>query len=192
MICDECETVAHCMKNGCVPKTTKKDEALKLALEALETERDNYQDWDKEDGAPEYIYEAITALREALAEQPAQRCPLCNYQHGHAIGCKNNPVDIALNKMAENARELGLDYKPAQQEPVAWKHDCAALLTNDVELWIDHCPHCGKPRTSPPAQRTWVGLEKSDMPDGADPLFDDPKFIAGMVYAANKLMEKNT
>lgn len=51
-------------------------------------------------------------------EQPAQRCPLCNYQHGHAIGCKNNPVDIALNKMAENARELGLDYEqPAQQEP---------------------------------------------------------------------------
>jgi len=46
-------------------------EAMKLALEALETERDNYQDWDKEDGAPEYIHEAITALREALAEQPA-------------------------------------------------------------------------------------------------------------------------
>jgi hypothetical protein len=40
-------------------------------------------------------------------------------------------------------------------------------------------------------QRTWFGLEKSDMPDGADPLFDDPKFIAGMVYAANKLKEKN-
>ena len=43
-------------------------------------------------------------------------------------------------------------------EPVAWKHDCAALLANDVELWIDACPHCGKPRmhatqaahTSPP------------------------------------------
>jgi hypothetical protein len=34
-------------------------------------------------------------------------------------------------------------------EPVAWKHDCAALLMNDVELWIDQCPHCGKPRTSP-------------------------------------------
>ena len=25
----------------------------------------------------------------------------------------------ALDKMAENARELGLDYEPAQQEPVA-------------------------------------------------------------------------
>ena len=111
MICDECETVAHCSKHGCIPKHQ------------------------------------------------------------------------ALDKMAENARELGLDYEqykdaievsvifhegqrmfavpkqPAQQqEPVAWKHDCAALLTNDVELWIDQCPHCGKPRTSPPAQRTWVGL----------------------------------
>ena len=40
--------------------------------------------------------------------------------------------------------------QPAQAaEPVAWKHDCAALLTNDVELWIDACPHCGKPRNAP-------------------------------------------
>ena len=34
----------------------------------------------------------------------------------------------------------------AGSEPVAWKHDCAALLANDVELWIDACPHCGRPR----------------------------------------------
>lgn len=54
------------------------------------------------------VYEFLTAA----LEQPAQRCPLCNYQHGHAIGCKNNPVDIALDKMAENAREIGLDYEP--------------------------------------------------------------------------------
>ena len=47
---------------------TKQTEALKLALDALEAERVNYQDWDKEDGAPEYIHEAITALQEALAE----------------------------------------------------------------------------------------------------------------------------
>lgn len=24
------------------------------------------------------------------------RCPLCRYEHGHAIGCKNNPVDKAI------------------------------------------------------------------------------------------------
>jgi hypothetical protein len=37
-----------------------------------------------------------------------------------------------------------------------------------------------------------VGLEKKDMPDGEDPMYDHPFFIAGMVYAANKLKEKNT
>lgn len=38
------------------------------------------------------------------------------------------------------------------QKSVAWKHDCAALLTTVVP-WIDACPHCGKPRT-PPADVT--------------------------------------
>ena len=28
MICDECETVAHCMKNGCVPKTNVQQEPV--------------------------------------------------------------------------------------------------------------------------------------------------------------------
>jgi hypothetical protein len=41
-------------------------------------------------------------------------------------------------------------------------------------------------------KRSWVGLEKTDMPDGEDPMYDHPFFIAGMVWAANKLKEKNT
>ena len=55
------------------------------------------------------------------------------------------------------------EWQPAQQEPVAWKHDCAALLTNNVELWIDRCPHCGKPCTSPPASKPWAGLTDEDI-----------------------------
>ena len=57
---------------------TTKDEALKLALEALE----NLQGLctDAEDGWVEAVTiwtpEAITAIREALAEQPAQRKPV--------------------------------------------------------------------------------------------------------------------
>ena len=47
---------------------------------------------------------------------------------------------------------------------VAWKHDCSALLTNDVELWINACPHCGKPRT--PTQPTQAQA-------GAVPLTDE-------------------
>ncbi len=50
----------------------------------------------------------------------------------------------------------------AQQEPVAWRHDCAALCTNDVELWIDHCPHCGKPSASAPPRREWQGLTQEE------------------------------
>ena len=64
----------------------------------------------------------------------------------------------ALDKKAENARALGLDYEPAQQEPVAWT---ATRLWNRRELWT--CPadierDLADGDTSPPAQRTWVGL----------------------------------
>jgi hypothetical protein len=37
----------------------------------------------------------------------------------------------------------------------------------------------------------WAGLEKDDMPDGADPMYDHDFFIKGMVWANNKLLEKN-
>ena len=46
---------------------------------------------------------------------------------------------------AQGFRDGAASVSPVS-EPVAWKHDCAALLANDVELWIDACPHCGKPR----------------------------------------------
>jgi hypothetical protein len=45
------------------------------ALEALETERDIYREHD-EDGAPEYILDAITSIKAALA-QPAQEPVAC-------------------------------------------------------------------------------------------------------------------
>jgi len=39
---------------------------------------------------------AIAAAIRARGASP-QRCTACGYQHGHAIGCVNNPVDIAIN-----------------------------------------------------------------------------------------------
>lgn len=65
------------------------------------------------------------------------------------------------------------------QEPVAWKHDCAALLQNNIELWVDGCPHCGKPRTVHPPQRTWQGLTKEDkdlIEDLCDMMIGDAAF----------------
>lgn len=52
-------------------------------------------------------------------------------------------------------------------EPVAWLHDCAALLTNDVELWIDACPHCGRPRNAPqPVEREPLTPREIELIDG--------------------------
>ncbi len=53
-----------------------------------------------------------------------------------------------------------------------------------VQDWQDN--------TTPPAQRTWVSLTKEDMPNGENPMFDHEYFIAGMVFAAKILEEKNT
>lgn len=41
-----------------------------------------------------------------------------------------------------------------QQQPVAWKHACNALCVDGLELWIDACPHCGKPRSAGAAPAT--------------------------------------
>lgn len=39
----------------------------------------------------------ILRHRAAIASAKGNtRCPLCRYQHGHAIGCANNPVDQTL------------------------------------------------------------------------------------------------
>ena len=81
----------------------------------------------------------------------------------------------ALDKMAENARELGLDYEPpcktgsqctskcqqceqpAQQEPVAWI--CEGSSSDEkhaIDYWpgdIEDIPIGTKLYTSPPAQR---------------------------------------
>jgi hypothetical protein len=109
----------------------------------------------------------------------------------------NGNLYFALSKCLEH-----IDAQPAQK-PSATRPCRSCNGTGDRDTGIAESPIATcKPCTGTgqialaqpplPVQRTWVGLEKSDMPDGADPLFDDPKFIAGMVYAANKLKEKNT
>ena len=68
---------------------TKQTEAMRLALEALE----GIHPGNMTPMAEEYWNKAITALRQSIADE-------------------------ALDRMAENARELGLDYEqPAQKRP---------------------------------------------------------------------------
>jgi len=92
-------------------------EALKLALEALEDIGDEWG-FTSQRTVPKRK-EAITAIKEALANE-------------------------ALDKMAENARELGLDYEPEQ--PKVRTGNC---------LRVGVCASEGH-KIQP--QRTWVGL----------------------------------
>jgi len=195
------------------------EEKLKLALEALEYIHEGANNQGPHTGiswrcVSNKAEPAITALRQALANE-------------------------ALDKMAENARMLGLDYEPAQKKPVAWfKHgpyeDGEPLSVvfedpNDDVCYsplgfIDNTspqpapvakPHeqepygwignnsgafikntgqknvTGKPLyTSPPAQRTWVGLTDKEIEKLTVELRDIPVTLAFAIEA--KLKEKNT
>jgi hypothetical protein len=144
-----------------------KDEALKLALEAL----DNLLYWDNGKSDYDQAREAITAIKQALA----------------------------LDKKAENARELGLDYEPpcktgsqctskcqqcAVQEPVAWvdllkqaeeivrskslwkKYIDGTPLANDIAVWM--VSFAQEHTTPPAAQRQWTGLTDEEVKHIAD------------------------
>ena len=88
-------------------------EALKLALEALETPW-NAPYVDGCDLALGKKVKAITAIKEAL-------------------------VNEALEKMAENARELGLDYEPAQRTWVGLtdeEKNKMAFIAGSDKYWL--------------------------------------------------------
>ena len=100
-------------------------EAMKLALEALEPLVRRAAPWGELDWLNGC--KAISALREALAEpdfwegyvpepvKPAQcKYPKCSYPCTDLPDCRDaeQPAQQALDKKAENARELGLDYEP--------------------------------------------------------------------------------
>jgi hypothetical protein len=117
-----------------------KDEALKQALDVLQENAHLIEEHER----PEYLahYDrVITALREALAEQPAQ------------------------------------------QEPVAWMQDSIELYVQDRPSEYYTVPLY----TSPPAQRTWVGLLWGNLPEDGQ----NHDFLRGAVWAEAKLKELN-
>ena len=117
-------------------KVRSTEEALRLALEALEVANscvDGYYIPKGKTHLPE-IELAIIAIKEALANE-------------------------ALEKMAENARELGLDYEP---EPVP----VAVVRWNDIGhiSWRTHVMLSDDtPLYTTPPQRTWVGLTDEEL-----------------------------
>ena len=125
---------------------------------------------------------------ENAREQPAQKCsyPYCGCNSKAWCKVERNE---ALDKKAENARELGLDYEPAQQEPVAYL--CENAVGHKYFRWKKPSSTY-KPialYTSPPAQRTWVNLTQQNLNE----IFKVANTGEGAVHLALKLIkEKNT
>ncbi len=130
---------------------SKKDEALKLAVEAA------VEQYAKTGSGK--VLDA--AMRQIIANE-------------------------ALNKMAENAKELGLDYEPAQQqEPVAWlSTDCIGERYLCFTKPKDNDPV--QPLYTTPPKRQWVGLTDEER---RQILLDDP--IDWIAAIEAKLKEKN-
>jgi hypothetical protein len=166
---------------------------MKLALEALEAGEYYIDDLEAivyaaddlgthEDRAK--MQEAITALREALAKpdfwegyvpepvKPAQQ-EFVSPGGGYVPAI---PAQQALDKKAENARELGLDYEP--------------VCNKDPQgCWNVRC-QLGKKCKNTSAQRTWVSLTDEEIEKLTVELRDIPVTLAFAIEA--KLKEKNT
>lgn len=178
---------------------SKKDEALKLALEAM-----TYADAclkkqlttkDKHEYAQDLLLEAGTAIREAL-EQPAQPYKGIADHINHAANgrVKIDPVTGDVS--------IGTPFpQPAQQqEPVAVKQIAEALRKHGLTLVKTahsyHVMDLGRieaQTTSPPASKPWVGLTDEEYSQLHDGLYQQGKSLGWIVDQVEiKLREKNT
>jgi hypothetical protein len=109
-------------------------EAKKLALEALKQERENYRLYGDEDGAPEYIHEAIKTLEEALAKQEqGEPVAIHQFRHLHCADWYDGVPDPNDGFGPYEVRTLYTTPQPKQEqgEPV----ECT--VCNDVHAILD-------------------------------------------------------
>ena len=117
IICNECETVAHCMNNGCVPKQP--------AYRAVKTYHE---------GKPVYV-----------AEQPAQKRPQnCGTGYCSCIECVMEPAQPIIKSYPEkdnSAQPLVVPDALTAQDPetleyiLGW-NDCRQLMMEMIRKEI--------------------------------------------------------
>ena len=153
-------------------------EVMKLALEALECTE-----------YPQDHYDAITALREALAEQPAQQEPV-------ATVTSETGADISMSWWHEPALPVGTKLyttpQPAQPAPL-YQEPVAFLDWYDNAHWgnEDFKAGCWRAWDAALAQRTWVGLTDEEKRQ----LFEREDYDGWLDYInaiEAKLRSKNT
>jgi hypothetical protein len=177
-----------------------KDEALKLALEALETCGDD--EWHSEDDYgmmqvynEQQVSAAITAIKEALA-QPAPPPP----------ECKTEAEQIAYAFGWWKALEY-VRTEQAAQEPVAWMNnkDFEPIRVrimqeayeladrNDSESYNAIKVMCGDVQRMLPPKRPWVGLTDEEREEIENRPFSQNDWLWFYTRAIEaKLKELNT
>ena len=161
-------------------------EAMKLALEALDVATTPFAR-DKQE-----VLRAQAALREALAEQPAQQEPVAWYDS------KTGWTDFHSFKPTRKPSAPDAEWLPLyttspqpgekNQEPVLWMMPDGKTVNKWGLQFYSNV--VGTPLyTSPPAQRTWVGLTEKEI-DVAWNNCEAPYGFAEDIEA--KLKEKNT
>ena len=168
-------------------------EAMKLALEALEDVQ--YYGWGQTERDYDARTAAITALREALAEQPApvQQEPVA-WMHtmDNTEGHKANKPYVLFTKSKRNPFGVaGRDYSksyPVTKQPLYTtpppRPTCEALART---VMMDQTAH-----DTPPAQRTWVGLTPEELDEMFSKTLKGKKLVNWVARAIEaKLRSKN-
>ena len=177
-----------------------KDEALKLALEALQHEADTGND-------DAYKLER-DAIKEALA-QPEQETLAWRWPykfkdigetggyeyHSHEFAClahlpKGEPLYTHPPVPTEQAKE-------PEQEPVTWRYKIVDVFGRPV--WTLKTPKSdtrvleSQPLYTTPPQRTWVGLTPQERDEINEKVYGAvPHHVAFHAAIEAKLKEKNT
>jgi hypothetical protein len=93
----------------------------------------------------------------------------------------------ALDKKADNARELGLDYEP-EQEPFAWLYH-GHVHEIDPSDWAEYEV---TPLYKKPPRKEWVGLTITEREQIQQECFEKVPYHVAFSYAIEaKLKEKN-
>ena len=185
-----------------------KDEALKLALEALETELVVDMTNGAEVGeAAELMCEAITAIKQALAA-PVQDEFDIRGMLASKLTCWNRLRETEANELV--ALVASLSQPAPVQEPIGYlfQHEETGLTTVVDVQQVEWCFEKNNPRhqkigpvytTPPAAQQPWVGLTDEEIDEVTDAQWanngNKPIYAAHRAYARAieaKLKELNT
>ena len=139
MICNECETVAHCTSHGCIPKQTAVDRLLdeaKLLADDRPVEVGNLPEWPlNAEHTIRRLVKALALVNEVDQEQPAQP--------------QQEPV-----AWMDRYGEL---YKNVEQ-----------VLSTDIPLYPSP-PAQRKPLTDEEIEKVWRRVQANDFHDCVQP-----------------------